>query len=171
MIVEGVNAIGGQATKGTTFRFDCSVEGVAVSVNGAEQGMAAFNSLGSAFVDVFVDGNTVSPTLVDSCVSTWSSDDAKLMATTLVGLNEKIRHSGNDEKIIDTSEDEVVIDSNTAANATATEVDEPNEATTIPSKEYDHGDEKHEMPRLKTLRPKQKHNLLKKVVKFAFPVF
>eukprot|EP00577_Skeletonema_sp_RCC1716_P001680 CAMPEP_0113411076 /NCGR_PEP_ID=MMETSP0013_2-20120614/22049_1 /TAXON_ID=2843 ORGANISM="Skeletonema costatum, Strain 1716" /NCGR_SAMPLE_ID=MMETSP0013_2 /ASSEMBLY_ACC=CAM_ASM_000158 /LENGTH=1727 /DNA_ID=CAMNT_0000297359 /DNA_START=177 /DNA_END=5357 /DNA_ORIENTATION=+ /assembly_acc=CAM_ASM_000158 len=157
LIVEGVNAIGGQATKGTTFRFDCSVEGVAVSVNGAEQGMAAFNSLGSAFVDVFVDGNTVSPTLVDSCVSTWSSDDAKLMATTLVGLNEKIRHSGNDEKIIDTSEDEVVIDSNTAANATATEVDEANEATTIPSKEYDHGDEKHEMPRLKTLRPKQKH--------------
>jgi hypothetical protein len=171
LIVEGVNAIGGQATKGTTFRFDCSEEGVAVSVNGIEQGMAVFNGLGSAFVDVFMDGNAVSPTMVDSCVSTWSSDDAKLMATTLVGLNEKIYHSGNDDKTIDTSEDEVVVDTNTAANATATEVDEPNESTTIPSKEYDHGDEKHEMPRLKTSQPKQKHNLLKKVVKFAFPVF
>ena len=40
LIVEGVNAIGGQAVKGTIFRFDCSEEGVSVSVNGAEQGVA-----------------------------------------------------------------------------------------------------------------------------------
>eukprot|EP00985_Skeletonema_marinoi_P008820 scaffold4031_cov129-Skeletonema_marinoi.AAC.1 len=84
LIVEGVNGIGGQATKGTSFRFDCSREGVGVSVNGMEQGVAAFNGLGSAFVDVYMDINSVSPTLKDSCMSTWSSDDRKSIAASLV---------------------------------------------------------------------------------------
>ena len=86
LIIEGVNAIGGQATKGTTFRFNCSEEGVTVSVNGAEQGMAAFKGLGSAFVDVFMDDNSVSPTLKDSCVKTWSSSGNKSVAASLVEL-------------------------------------------------------------------------------------
>ena len=42
LIVEGVNSIGGQAVKGTVFRFDCSVDGVDVTVNGKRQGMARF---------------------------------------------------------------------------------------------------------------------------------
>eukprot|EP00986_Skeletonema_menzelii_P002129 scaffold591_cov104-Skeletonema_menzelii.AAC.1 len=87
LIVEGVNGIGGQAIKGTTFRFDCSGEGVSVSVNGVEQGVAAFDGLGSAFVDVFMDGNSVSPTLKDSCIKTWSMDENKSTATTLVELS------------------------------------------------------------------------------------
>jgi hypothetical protein len=32
-----------------------------VSVNGTEQGMAVLKGLGSAFVDEFMDGNSVSP--------------------------------------------------------------------------------------------------------------
>ncbi len=86
LIVDGVNAIGGQASKGTTFRFDCSEEGVKVSVNGVEQGVAAFKGLGSAFVDVFMDGNSVSPTLMDSCIKTWSSSDYQSLAGSLVEL-------------------------------------------------------------------------------------
>eukprot|EP00984_Skeletonema_dohrnii_P037310 scaffold39283_cov178-Skeletonema_dohrnii-CCMP3373.AAC.1 len=49
-----------------------------------EQGVAAFNGLGSAFVDVYMDVNSVSPTLKHSCMSTWSSDDRKSIATSLV---------------------------------------------------------------------------------------
>ncbi|KAL7450195.1 hypothetical protein ACHAWC_002152 [Mediolabrus comicus] len=77
---------GGQAIKGTIFRFDCSKEGVSVSVNGAEQGMASFEGLGSAFVDVFMDSNSVSPTLKDSCVKTWSTDEMKSVSASLVEL-------------------------------------------------------------------------------------
>jgi hypothetical protein len=84
LIVAGVNAIGRQAIKGATFRFDCSKEGVGVSVNGAEQGMATLKGLGSAFVDVFMDINSVSPTLRDSCVNTWSSEESNSVAATLV---------------------------------------------------------------------------------------
>ena len=93
LIVEGVNGIGGQATKGTSFRFDCSREGVGVSVNGMEQGVAAFNGLGSAFVDVYMDVNSVSPTLKDSCMSTWSSDDRKSIAASLVEFTSASRYS------------------------------------------------------------------------------
>ncbi|KAL7551741.1 hypothetical protein ACHAWF_014928 [Thalassiosira exigua] len=56
LIVEGVRAKGGQATKGTVFRFDCTADGVEVSVDGVEQGMASGEGMGSAFVDVFADG-------------------------------------------------------------------------------------------------------------------
>ncbi|KAL7449112.1 hypothetical protein ACHAWC_001203 [Mediolabrus comicus] len=72
LIVKGVNMKGGQASKGTIFRFDCSGEGVRVSVDGSDQGVAAFEGMGSAFVDVFLDDDAVSPSLIDSCVDTWS---------------------------------------------------------------------------------------------------
>ena len=75
LIIEGVNKIGGQASKGTTFRFDCSLDGVEVSVNGMSQGGATFDGLGSAFVDVFTDGDAVSQTLVESCLDTWTNVD------------------------------------------------------------------------------------------------
>ena len=73
LIIRGVNAKGGQASKGTIFRFDCSDSGVSVSVDGTEQGVATFEGMGRAFVDVFMDDNAVSPTLVDSCVDNWSA--------------------------------------------------------------------------------------------------
>ena len=75
LIVDAVNSIGGQASKGTVFRFDCSEEGVNVIVNGKLQGTAKGGGLGSAFVDVFMDENAVSPTLVDSCLDTWTGVD------------------------------------------------------------------------------------------------
>ncbi len=102
LIVEGVNAIGGQATKGTTFRFDCSEEGVNVSVNGVEQGLAAFKGLGSAFVDVFMDGNSVSPTLKDSCIKTWSSSDYRSLSASLMEL---ARMSNQGDSIEGTAQD------------------------------------------------------------------
>lgn len=72
LIFEGVKSKGGQASKGTVFRFDCSAEGVAVSVDGNIQGQVECDTLGSAFVDVFMDDKAVSPKLVDSCIESWS---------------------------------------------------------------------------------------------------
>jgi len=71
LIVEGVKSKGGQATKGTIFRFDCDAEGVSVSVDGNMQGKVASEGMGSALVDVFMDDKAVSPQLVDSCMETW----------------------------------------------------------------------------------------------------
>ena len=85
LIIEGVNKVGGQASKGTTFRFDCSSDGVSVSVNDIQQGTAAFDGLGSSFVDVFMDDNAVSPTLVDRCINTWLNK--KAIASSLMELS------------------------------------------------------------------------------------
>lgn len=71
LIVEGVKSKGGQATKGTIFRFDCDAEGVSVSVDGNQQGKVASEGMGSALVDVFMDDKAVSPQLVDNCMETW----------------------------------------------------------------------------------------------------
>ncbi len=71
LIIDGVKSKGGQATKGTIFRFDCTSEGVSVSVDGKMQGTAKFEGIGSAFVDVFMDDKPVSPQLIDSCLNTW----------------------------------------------------------------------------------------------------
>jgi len=84
LIVEGVNKKGGQASKGTTFRFDCSEESVGVSVDGSFQGVAKANGLGSAFVDVFMDKDAVSPTLVESCLETWGSSNGKALSSSLL---------------------------------------------------------------------------------------
>ena len=70
LIVEGVRSTGGKTTKGTTFRFDCTENGVKVSVDGNEQGLASFQGIGSAFVDVFMDEKAVSPQLIESCLDT-----------------------------------------------------------------------------------------------------
>jgi len=43
-----------------------------VMVDGDEQGEVECETLGSAFVDVFLDDKAVSPKLVESCVNTWS---------------------------------------------------------------------------------------------------
>ena len=68
LIVDGIS---GKATKGTILRFDCSEDGVSVSIDGVVQGNAKFKGLGSSFVDVFLDDKAVSPQLVDSCLNTW----------------------------------------------------------------------------------------------------
>jgi len=74
-IVQGVSAKGGQATKGTIFRFDCTEEGVSVSVDGSAQGTVKSDGIGSALVDVFMDDKAVSPQLVNSCLDTWCGKD------------------------------------------------------------------------------------------------
>ena len=104
LIIEGVNKVGGHAVKGTTFRFDCTLEGVKVSVGGAHQGTASFNGLGSSLVDVFMDDNAVSPTLVDSCIDTWSSDDAKILAASLLDVSQVTDALDNEESDIEEQE-------------------------------------------------------------------
>jgi len=97
LIIKGVNKIGGQAVKGTVFRFDCSKDGVSVSVAEEFQGIAASTELGSAFVDVYMDDNSVSPTLVDSCLNTWSDEDAKSLAASLLEVSLVIRGKLSEE--------------------------------------------------------------------------
>lgn len=69
LIFKGV-AGKGAATKGTTFEFDCSKEGVHVSVDGKSQGKVASDGLGAAFCDVYLDDKCVSPPLRESCLET-----------------------------------------------------------------------------------------------------
>ena len=72
LIFKGIMKNGGQATKGTVLRFDCSEDGVSVSVNGVLQGLTRSKGMiASAFVDVYLDEKAVSPTLVDSCLDSW----------------------------------------------------------------------------------------------------
>ena len=77
MIFEGIKKKGGQASKGTVLRFDCSEDGVKVFVDGVMQGMARRKGLASAFVDVYMDEKAVSPTLVDSCLDSWRGKEAQ----------------------------------------------------------------------------------------------
>ena len=194
LIVEGVNGIGGQATKGTTFRFDCSGEGVVVNVNGIEQGVAAFKGLGSAFVDVFMDANSVSPTLKDSCVSLWSSDNAKSLAATLVGLDQTItimmNHQSHDADKSGTTlieeDDRVEMDTNTMnigiVEVSNTEMSNDKvemdtntmniDVVEVSSAEMSNDKDSSEETKQSSLKaPPKKHKLLKAIVKFAFPVF
>ncbi|KAL7523389.1 hypothetical protein ACHAXR_000155, partial [Thalassiosira sp. AJA248-18] len=94
--------IGGQAIKGTVFRFDCSQEGVSVSVDGTVQGVAGFDGLGSSFVDVFMDASAVSPTLVESCVENWSNSGAKVISSLLVELTDVLcaAHAASEEGMV-----------------------------------------------------------------------
>ena len=65
LILDGV-ASKGAATPGTILQFDCSDEGVKVSVDGSESGTAP--GLKQAFCDVFLDDKSVSPAFRNSCV-------------------------------------------------------------------------------------------------------
>lgn len=55
LIREGVNNKGGYATKGTILRFDCSTNGIGISIDGNTQGHVMCEDIGRAFVDVFTD--------------------------------------------------------------------------------------------------------------------
>ena len=81
LISEGVNSKGGYATKGTILRFDCSAQGIGVSIDGNKQGDVLCGSIGSALVDVFTDDEAVSPRLIDSCTETWSGKEHVLQVT------------------------------------------------------------------------------------------
>ena len=67
LIFDGVSAKGA-ATKGTTFLFDCSAEGIEVAVDGNVQGKVESPALSKAFCDVYLDENCVSPKLLTSCL-------------------------------------------------------------------------------------------------------
>ncbi len=65
LILNGV-ASKGAATPGTVLRFDCSEEGVKVSIDGSEMGTAP--GLRQSFCDVFLDDECVSPAFRNNCV-------------------------------------------------------------------------------------------------------
>ena len=67
LIFDGVSAKGA-ATKGTTFLFDCSAEGIEVAVDGKVQGKVESTGLAKAFCDVYLDDKCVSPPLMNSCL-------------------------------------------------------------------------------------------------------
>lgn len=71
LIANGVMATKGAATKGTVLQFDCSPSGVAVTLDGKEQGSVSSSALSSAFCDVYLDDKCVSPALrtsiLDNC--------------------------------------------------------------------------------------------------------
>jgi hypothetical protein len=105
LIAEGLSKKGGQASKGTVFRFDCSEDGVDVIVDGKLQGSAKFKGMGSAFVDVFIDDNAVSPSLVDSCIDNLSGEEAKSLSEALLELEteDKMKNTSNntvEEKVV-----------------------------------------------------------------------
>jgi len=70
LILDGV-ASKGAATPGTVLQFDCTEEGVKVSVDGSEIGTAP--GLRQAFCDVFLDDSAVSPAFRNSCVENCCS--------------------------------------------------------------------------------------------------
>jgi hypothetical protein len=67
LIFQGVSNKGA-ATKGTQFQFDCTPEGVSVSVDGKHQGKVPGAGLAHAFCDVYLDDHCVSPALRQSCL-------------------------------------------------------------------------------------------------------
>ena len=70
LILDGV-ASKGAATPGTILQFDCTNDGVKVSVDGSEIGTAP--GLRQAFCDVFLDDKGVSPAFRQSCVENCCS--------------------------------------------------------------------------------------------------
>mmetsp|Transcript_37673 Transcript_37673/g.82692 ORF Transcript_37673/g.82692 Transcript_37673/m.82692 type:complete len:204 (-) Transcript_37673:61-672(-) len=67
LIFEGVSKKG-QATKGTTFCFECNSDGVGVTVDGNAQGTVPSAGLAKSFCDVYLDDKSVSPALRQSCL-------------------------------------------------------------------------------------------------------
>ena len=66
LIVDGI-ASKGAAVPGTKIQFDCSEDGVKVSVDDKEVGVV--HGLSESFCDVYLDDKAVSPALRDSCVN------------------------------------------------------------------------------------------------------
>ena len=70
LILDGVSSKGA-ATPGTILQFDCTNDGVTVSVDGTKVGVAP--GLKQAFCDVFLDDKSVSPAFRNSCVENCCS--------------------------------------------------------------------------------------------------
>ena len=64
----GVSAKGA-VKKGDKIQFDCSEEGIAVSCFGKSQGNVPSSELAASFCDVYLDEKSVSPTLLDCCLT------------------------------------------------------------------------------------------------------
>jgi hypothetical protein len=74
LILKGVNAKGGTASKGTTFQFDCSPRhGVNVAVDDKPQGGVASPALAKAFCGLYLDDKCVSPSLRENCLDNCCS--------------------------------------------------------------------------------------------------
>lgn len=67
LIFEGVSKKG-KATKGTQFCFECSSNGVKVSVDGSDSGTVSSPGLAKSFCGVYLDDKSVSPALRQSCI-------------------------------------------------------------------------------------------------------
>lgn len=67
LIHKGVAPMGA-VKKGNKLQFDCSEEGIAVAVDGKEQGAVPSGLLAAAFCDVYLDKKSVSPTLLECCI-------------------------------------------------------------------------------------------------------
>ncbi|CAB9501847.1 Lipase class 3 family protein [Seminavis robusta] len=68
LIANGVKPMG-SVGKGNKIQFDCSTEGIAVAVDGQDQGNVTSSGLAAAFCDVYLDDKSVSPTLRDCCIN------------------------------------------------------------------------------------------------------
>jgi len=80
MIRNGVQSKGGYATKGTILRFDCSNQGVGISIDGNSQGHVMCKDIGRALIDVFTDDHAVSPQLIESCIESWSKSGIEIVS-------------------------------------------------------------------------------------------
>ncbi|KAL7518749.1 hypothetical protein ACHAWX_003559 [Stephanocyclus meneghinianus] len=70
LILDGISSKGA-AVPGTILQFECSNDGVKVSVDSKEIGIAP--GLCQAFCDVYLDDKTVSPALRESCIENCCS--------------------------------------------------------------------------------------------------
>lgn len=68
LIFEGVKDKGA-VKKGDKIQFDCSEEGIAVTCFGKNQGNVPSSELAASFCDVYLDEQSVSPTLLDCCLT------------------------------------------------------------------------------------------------------
>ena len=104
LIIDGINESTSKfSTMGASLQFDCSSRGLSVSVNGSPQGSIKSEEIGSAFVDIYMDSNTVSPTLIESCVKTWSGEDAKALASSLLEKTDAIDESLDESEVFEDS--------------------------------------------------------------------
>lgn len=75
LLLDGINAKSGAATKGTTFCFACSKDGVQVSLDGKELGTVNSSSLAQSFCDVYLDDKAVSPSLRKSILENCCANE------------------------------------------------------------------------------------------------
>lgn len=108
------------------YSVDCSMNGVRISVDEAVQGIAAFPGLGGAVVRVYMDENAVSPSLVESCINTWSGEETKLLAALLLKVSSD-DESGHSETLQSVQEE--IVDQETQDLEASGTVSDENDAS------------------------------------------